>query len=142
MFSLLLLYSFLLSRRPANKFKSRFSNLRLFFSPGLTLPTMKLGTLLTTYDFRSWTSPSLFKSISFLIDSNFDIKSIANYNEKERVRLLNDRGIVRNQLKIDAFKNRILEKRKNLTLSGFFFFFFFLFENFNKYSLQIRRKNG
>ena len=34
--------------------------------------------------------------------SNFDIKSIANYDEKERVRLLNDRGIVRNRLKIDA----------------------------------------
>lgn len=34
--------------------------------------------------------------------SNFDIKSIANYSEKDRIRLLNDPGIVRNKLKINA----------------------------------------
>ncbi len=34
--------------------------------------------------------------------SNFDIKTIANYNEKDRIRLLNDAGIIRNRLKINA----------------------------------------
>lgn len=33
---------------------------------------------------------------------NFDIKRVAAYNEKERQRLLNDAGIIRNRLKIDA----------------------------------------
>ena len=34
--------------------------------------------------------------------SNFSIKTIANYNDKARERLLNDAGIVRNRLKINA----------------------------------------
>tara|TARA_B110000003_G_scaffold266610_1_gene293822 strand:+ start:1345 stop:1899 length:555 start_codon:yes stop_codon:yes gene_type:complete len=34
--------------------------------------------------------------------SNFSIKKIANYNNNERIRLLNNVGIVRNRLKIDA----------------------------------------
>lgn len=34
--------------------------------------------------------------------SNFDIQTIANYPIKERIRLLNDQGIIRNRLKIDA----------------------------------------
>lgn len=34
--------------------------------------------------------------------SNFTIKTIANYDDKERTRLLNDAGIIRNRLKIDA----------------------------------------
>lgn len=34
--------------------------------------------------------------------SNFDIKTIANYDEKERERLLNDAGIIRNKLKVNA----------------------------------------
>ena len=34
--------------------------------------------------------------------SNFSIKIIANYNDKARERLLNDAGIVRNKLKINA----------------------------------------
>lgn len=34
--------------------------------------------------------------------SNFEIKSIANYTEKDRIRLLKDSGIVRNKLKINA----------------------------------------
>lgn len=34
--------------------------------------------------------------------SNFDIETIANYNEKERQRLLSDAGIIRNKLKVNA----------------------------------------
>ena len=34
--------------------------------------------------------------------SNFDIFTIANYDEKERERLLNDAGIIRNKLKVNA----------------------------------------
>jgi len=33
---------------------------------------------------------------------NFDIEKVANYNEKDRERLLNDAGIIRNRLKINA----------------------------------------
>ncbi len=33
---------------------------------------------------------------------NFDIKKVASYKEKDRKRLLNDAGIIRNRLKIDA----------------------------------------
>ena len=33
---------------------------------------------------------------------NFDIKRVASYNEDERQRLLNDAGIIRNRLKVDA----------------------------------------
>jgi DNA-3-methyladenine glycosylase I len=34
--------------------------------------------------------------------SNFSIKVIANYDDKARTRLLNDAGIIRNKLKVDA----------------------------------------
>jgi len=34
--------------------------------------------------------------------SNFDIETVANYNETERERLLNDAGIIRNKLKVNA----------------------------------------
>lgn len=34
--------------------------------------------------------------------SNFDIKTVANYDLKERERLLNDAGIIRNKLKVNA----------------------------------------
>ncbi len=34
--------------------------------------------------------------------SLFDIKKVANYNEKDRDRLLNDSGIIRNKLKVNA----------------------------------------
>lgn len=34
--------------------------------------------------------------------SNFDIKTIANYDDNERSRLLNDVGIIRNKLKVNA----------------------------------------
>jgi DNA-3-methyladenine glycosylase I len=33
---------------------------------------------------------------------NFDIETVANYTEKDRVRLMNDAGIIRNRLKINA----------------------------------------
>jgi DNA-3-methyladenine glycosylase I len=48
--------------------------------------------------------------------SNFNIKQIANYGEKEINILLNNPGIVRNKLKINAVifnANRILEIQKN-----------------------------
>lgn len=47
--------------------------------------------------------------------SSFDIKSIANYTESDRERLLNDAGIIRNRLKINAAivnAQRILEIQK------------------------------
>lgn len=34
--------------------------------------------------------------------SNFDIKKVAKYTEKDRVRLMNDAGIIRNRLKINS----------------------------------------
>ncbi len=34
--------------------------------------------------------------------SNFDVETVANYNESERERLLNDAGIIRNKLKVNA----------------------------------------
>lgn len=34
--------------------------------------------------------------------SNFDIQTVANYDEHERARLLNDAGIIRNKLKVNA----------------------------------------
>lgn len=34
--------------------------------------------------------------------SNFDIKKVAKYTEKDRARLMNDAGIIRNRLKINA----------------------------------------
>ena len=34
--------------------------------------------------------------------SNFDIKTVAHYNEAERARLLSDAGIIRNKLKVNA----------------------------------------
>ncbi|MEP6677092.1 MAG: DNA-3-methyladenine glycosylase I [Ferruginibacter sp.] len=36
---------------------------------------------------------------------NFDIKKVAAYKEKDRERLLNDAGIIRNRLKVDAAIN-------------------------------------
>jgi DNA-3-methyladenine glycosylase I len=37
--------------------------------------------------------------------SGFNIKSVANYSETDRVRLLNDAGIIRNKLKVNAAIN-------------------------------------
>jgi DNA-3-methyladenine glycosylase I len=34
--------------------------------------------------------------------SNFDIAKVAKYKEKDRTRLLNDAGVIRNRLKVDA----------------------------------------
>jgi DNA-3-methyladenine glycosylase I len=47
---------------------------------------------------------------------NFDIKKVARYKEKDRTRLLNDAGIIRNRLKVDAAihnANVILELQKS-----------------------------
>jgi DNA-3-methyladenine glycosylase I len=47
--------------------------------------------------------------------SNFDIQKIANYSEKDRERLMQDAGIIRNRLKINAAivnAQRILELQK------------------------------
>tara|TARA_R110002073_G_scaffold128999_6_gene275284 strand:+ start:51217 stop:51771 length:555 start_codon:yes stop_codon:yes gene_type:complete len=50
----------------------------------------------------SWNT-ILVKQENFRIAySNFDIKTIANYSEDERKRLLNDVGIIRNKLKVNA----------------------------------------
>ncbi|MCB1142975.1 MAG: DNA-3-methyladenine glycosylase I [Leptospiraceae bacterium] len=47
---------------------------------------------------------------------NFQIKKVASYKDKDRQRLLNDAGIIRNRLKIDAAihnANVILELQRN-----------------------------
>lgn len=45
----------------------------------------------------------LKKEVSFRkAYDNFDIKKVANYSEKDRERLLNDAGIIRNKLKVNA----------------------------------------
>jgi len=47
--------------------------------------------------------------------SHFDIKKVADYTEKDRVRLLSDAGIIRNKLKVNAAiynANVILELQK------------------------------
>lgn len=50
----------------------------------------------------SWNT-ILNKEVAFRKAFNdFDIKKVANYSEKDRERLLNDAGIIRNRLKIDA----------------------------------------
>ena len=48
--------------------------------------------------------------------SNFDIRKVANYAEKDIERLLNDAGIIRNKLKVNAAihnAQQILELQKN-----------------------------
>jgi len=50
----------------------------------------------------SWTT-ILWKQENFRkAYSGFDIKKVAKYGEKDRHRLMNDEGIIRNRLKIDA----------------------------------------
>ena len=50
----------------------------------------------------SWTT-ILNKQVNFKkAFDNFNVKKIAGYNDSERQRLLNDAGIIRNRLKIDA----------------------------------------
>ena len=45
----------------------------------------------------------LKKEVSFRkAYDNFDLKKVANYSEKDRERLLNDAGIIRNKLKVNA----------------------------------------
>ena len=51
--------------------------------------------------------------------SNYSIKTIANYDDKARTRLLNDAGIIRNRLKINAViynAQIIIQIQKSLVL--------------------------
>ena len=50
----------------------------------------------------SWTTILNKKNNFSTAYSNFEIKKVANYSEKDRERLLNDPGIIRNKLKINA----------------------------------------
>ncbi len=50
----------------------------------------------------SWTTILNKKDNFRLAYSNFSINQIANYNEVDRNRLLNDAGIIRNRLKVNA----------------------------------------
>ena len=54
--------------------------------------------------------------------SNFNIEKIANYDEKDRLRLLNDKGIIRNKLKINAV---IYNAKKIITIQKDFWMFKF-----------------
>ena len=60
--------------------------------------------------------------------SNYSIKTIANYNDEARTRLLNDSGIIRNRLKINAVIHNaqiLIEIQKKCikpTKKGFNFF--------------------
>jgi len=52
----------------------------------------------------------------------FEIKKVASYREKDRQRLLNDAGIIRNRLKIDAAianANSILQIQKILHIKDY-----------------------
>ncbi len=50
----------------------------------------------------SWTTILNKKENFFKAYDNFDIPTVANYDEEERVRLLSDAGIIRNKLKVNA----------------------------------------
>lgn len=50
----------------------------------------------------SWTTILKKKENFQQAYSNFSIQKVANYDETERSRLLNDAGIIRNQLKVNA----------------------------------------
>ncbi|MFT6880544.1 MAG: DNA-3-methyladenine glycosylase I [Arcticibacterium sp.] len=50
----------------------------------------------------SWNTILVKKDNFFKAYSEFDIKTVANYDETERARLLNDAGIIRNKLKVNA----------------------------------------
>jgi DNA-3-methyladenine glycosylase I len=50
----------------------------------------------------SWTTILNKKDNFFKAFDNFDIDKVARYGEKQRERLLNDAGIIRNRLKLDA----------------------------------------
>ncbi len=50
----------------------------------------------------SWTTILNKKENFFKAYDGFNIKKVAAYKEKQRNRLLNDAGIIRNRLKIDA----------------------------------------
>ena len=50
----------------------------------------------------SWTIILKKKNSFRLAFENYDIQKISNYNENDRKRLLNDKNIIRNRLKIDS----------------------------------------
>jgi len=50
----------------------------------------------------SWTTILNKKDNFFKAYDNFNIHTVANYNEEERARLLSDAGIIRNRLKVNA----------------------------------------
>jgi DNA-3-methyladenine glycosylase I len=50
----------------------------------------------------SWTTILLKKENFRKAYSNFNIEAVARYSEKDRKRLLNDAGIIRNKLKVNA----------------------------------------
>lgn len=50
----------------------------------------------------SWTTILNKKNNFYLAFDNFDIEKVAKYNDKKREKLLEDAGIIRNRLKIDA----------------------------------------
>lgn len=63
----------------------------------------------------SWTTILKKQENFYKAYSNFDIKKVARYKEKDIERLLNDAGIIRNKLKVNAAifnANKILEIQK------------------------------
>ena len=50
----------------------------------------------------SWTTILNKKENFFKAYDNFDIKTVANYDDEDRARLLSDAGIIRNKLKVNA----------------------------------------
>jgi len=64
----------------------------------------------------SWTTILNKKDNFFKAYDNFDIKKVANYNQKKIDKLLNDAGIIRNRLKVSATienAKKIIELQKN-----------------------------
>ena len=63
----------------------------------------------------SWTTIINKKENFRTAYSNFDLSKVANYTEKDRLRLLSDAGIIRNKLKVNAAihnANQIIELQK------------------------------
>ena len=65
--------------------------------------------------------------------SNFNIEKIANYDDKEILRLLNDEGIIRNKLKINAI---IYNAQKIIILQKNYGSFIKWLSNFSSYELS------
>ena len=65
--------------------------------------------------------------------SNFNIDKIANYNENDITRLLNDKGIIRNKLKINAV---IYNAQKIISIQKEYGSFLNWLSNFSSYNLS------